>query len=208
VTTTGTARVDGPRRAASSGPRPTRLWWLVVAGALVAVLGIVLSVVLVLRPDLGSAGGAPAAVGEPVRTRFGTFTVTGVSTTFVPDTQGPPTSAQHAGTRGSDQLQVRVRLTNDRWARGVSAAPSQFRLVGDGGAAPRRPSGSTLTPASLPRGATVDGQMWFDAVAGPAPATQWLEYLAPDGQRLRVVVRQPASPKKSPSGSPTVQHGH
>jgi hypothetical protein len=205
VTTTGTARAVGPRGATGAGRWPARLWVLVCAGAVVAVLGIVLSVVLVLRPDLGSAGGGSVAVGEPVRTRFGTFTVTGVSTTFVPDTQGPPTSAQHAGTKGSDQLQVRVRLTNDRWARGVSADPSRFRLVVDGGAAPRRPSGSTLTSALLPRGATVDGQLWFDAAAGASAATQWLEYVAPDGQRVRVVVRQPAA---APEVSPSVGHGH
>jgi hypothetical protein len=172
------------------------------------LLGIGLSVVLVLRPDLGAGGGQPAAVGDPVRTGFGSFTVTGVSITFVPNTQGPPTSAQHAGTTGSEQLQVRVRLTNDRWKRGLTPL-GEFRLVGDGGAAPRPPSGSTLTSAVLPQGATIDGQVWFDAVKGaPTAGTEWLEYRAPDGRRVRVVVRQATTVPRLPRPSPSDQHGH
>jgi hypothetical protein len=210
VTTTSPSQAAGgtPASEAVARPRRSRLWWPVAAGALVALLGIGLSVLLVLRPDLGSGGRQPAAVGDPVRTGFGSFTVTGVSTTFVPNTQGPPTSAQHAGTTGSEQLQVRVRLTNNRWKRGVTPL-GEFRLIGDGSAAPRRPSGSTLTSAGLPQGATIDGQVWFDAVEGASTAgTEWLEYRAPDGQRVRVVVRQAATAPRQPRPSPSGQHGH
>ena len=65
TSTTHPAGVGG--RAAVVRPRRGSLWWLVVGGALVALLGIGPSVLLVLRPDLGVDGGRVAAVGDPVR---------------------------------------------------------------------------------------------------------------------------------------------
>jgi len=183
------------------GERSARLWLVVVVGAVLAGLGVALAVVLLLRPDLLRLGRETAAVGEPVATRFGTFSVTTWRTTFVPDTQGPPSTAQHNGTRGSDQLQVWVRLTNTRDGRGVAYAPAQFRLAGGTGSRPRSPDGSTLESSRLPRGASIDGQLWFDLARGERlTGTRWLEYVGPGGSRVRVALEQ--APAPSPS------HGH
>lgn len=197
-----TVTVPVARRAAAR----RSLWWLVAAGAGLAVLGVVLAVLLLVRPDLVRVGGGPASVGEAVPTAFGTFTVTNAATTFVPDTQGPP--SQHSGTRGSDQIQVWVRFANTRWDRGLAYSPSQLRLVGGAGAAPRRPDGSTLEDAVLPRGASIDGQVWFDLAKGQRVSpSQQLEYGGPGGSRVRVAIGPAVAPTPSAPTSPT-DHGH
>jgi hypothetical protein len=189
------------RAVRGPGERSTRLWWVVVLAAVLAVLGIALAGVLLLRPDLVRLGRQTVAVGEPVATSFGSFSVTAWRTTFVPDTQGPPSAAQHNGTRGSDQVQVWVRLTNTRDGRGLAYAPAQFRLIGGADGRPRTPDGSTLQSSRLPRGASIDGQVWFDLARGERrTGTRWLEYAGPDGSSVRVALEQ--TPTPSPS------HGH
>lgn len=202
MTVTTTASRGGGTSHRGPGAGPARLWWLVAAGAFLAVVGIAAAVVVLVRPDLAQPARGPAAVGAPVRTGFGTFTVTALSTTFVPDTQGPPSQAQHNGGTGTQQLNVRVRLTNDRWDRGLQYSAEQFRLVESPVGGSRPPDGSTLATALLPRGATVDGQLWFDAVPGRrAAGRQWLEYVAPGGQRIRVPLAVAATPSPRPAPS-------
>jgi hypothetical protein len=188
-------------RDVRASARAPWLWVAVVLGAVLAVLGTALAGVLLLRPDLVRLGRPTVAVGEPVATSFGTFSVTAWRTTFVPDTQGPPN--QHNGTRGNDQVQVWVRLTNTRAGGGVGYTPAQFRLVGGPGGRPRTPDGSTLQQSRLPRGASIDGQVWFDLGRGERlTGTRWLEYAGAGGSRVRVALEQAPTPTPSPS------HGH
>jgi hypothetical protein len=100
-------------------------------------------------------------VGRAIGTAYGAFTVTRVSTTFVPDTQGPPTVAQHSGQNGSNQLQVWLRWENRKAPGGIRVDPGSVRFVPRGGSAVR-PAGSTLTAEVLAIGAQLDGQVWFD----------------------------------------------
>lgn len=195
---TSTAAATGRAVQRAHVGRTRGLWVLVVLVAALAVAGAGLGVVLLNRPPAQG----PAAIGTPVRTAFGTFTVTDASTTFVPDTQGPPSAAQHNGTRGSDQLQVWVRLSSSRAKGPVPYSPSQFRLIGDS-ARPRGPDGSTLTAAALAPGASIDGQVWFDLTKGHRPTgDQWLEYLPPGGRAIRVPLGQaPPPPAQRPSPS-------
>jgi hypothetical protein len=177
----------------------------VALGAVLAVLGVALAGVLLLRPDLVRLGRQTVEVGEPAATPSGSFAVTSWRTTFVPDTQGPPN--QHGGTRGNDQLQVWVRLTNTRDGRGLDYAPTQFRLVGGAGARPRVPDGSTLQRSRLPRGASIDGQVWFDLARGERlTGTRWLEYVGPGGSGVRVALRPTPSPTSTSTGSPAHDH--
>jgi hypothetical protein len=162
-----------PATERTGGPQATRLRILVGLTVGLAVLGAAIAVLLLAR-------GAPAETGHPVRvgqlveSSFGTFTVTNVKTTFVPDTQGPPTAAQHNGTSGSNQLQVWIRLVNDRAEQGLFYAPTQLRLFtyarsGKG----QVPDGSSIKPTLLPRGGSIDGQVWFDLPGGTSTRTGW-----------------------------------
>ena len=201
---TDTAAVARPAVPTTRSGRARVLWLLVALVAVLALVGAGVSVALLAR----SPAQGPPSIGSPVRTSFGTFTVTGASTTFVPDTQGPPSAAQHNAARGSDQLQVWVRLANSRGERAVPYAPSQFRLVGDT-SEPRRPDGSTLTAAALARGTSIDGQVWFDLATGHRPVgAQWLEYADPDGRAIRVPLRQtsPAPGHQSPAPASDGHH--
>jgi len=125
-------------------------------------------------------------VGDPVDTTFGSFRVTAVSKTFVPDTQGPPTPAQHVGANGSDQLQVWVSLANTKADRSVRYSPDEFSLISEkaaGGA--QKITGSTLRPGQLQPGGSIDGQVWFDA--GKAlKGRRWLLYRPSEGPAVRV----------------------
>ncbi len=132
---------------------------------------------------------APKAtdIGEAASTPYGTFTVTRATTTFVPATQGPPTAEKMAGTEGTDQLQVWVRLDNAKDRSGVAYGPDQFRLrVEDG--QPHQPQGSTLADGVLPRGASISGQLWFDTADLDRQARTWLEYDGPGGRVVAVEV--------------------
>jgi hypothetical protein len=150
---------------------------LAVAGALVAV-------VTALH---GPPEPAPG-LGVPESTSFGTLTVTGAETGFVPSTQGPPTMARMMGRTGTGQLRVWVELTNTAGVSDLRISPEQFRLGGVG--APLVPDGSTLRDALLPPGAVIDGQVWFDLpdseAAETRPAHRWLQFTGADGRRVRV----------------------
>jgi len=176
--------------AASTTLRPTgrvraKSPYLLVAGAiLLALLGAALATWTVI----GARPVAAAGVGDPVDTGFGTFMVTRVSTTFVPDTQGPPSAAQHAGTNGSDQLQVWVSLANTAGGKGVALSTGQFSLVSEtGGQKPLRAAGSSLENGSLEPGGSIDGQVWFDPKPG-STGRRWLVFTPAGGDPVRVLL--------------------
>ncbi len=184
---TRTRAVTGPQAA---GLRvQVGLKVLVGLTVVLAVAGAAVAGLLLARSAGGKeAGPAGDVVGRPVHTAFGAFTVTNAGTTFVPDTQGPPTAAQHDGTKGSNQLQVWVRLTNERAGQGLAYAPTQLRLI-EGGRSGKgqQPSGSTIEPALLPRGGSVDGQVWFDLPKDRAAVTAWvLTFSYPGAPVVRV----------------------
>lgn len=165
-----------PERPAPATRRARALLALLaVLGILGVGAGLVLGTRMLTAPVV--AGGD--AVGRPVDTAFGTFTVTRVRSTFVPDTQGPPSAAQHAGTNGSTQLQVWLRWVDTRGA-GTPYDPTAVRLV-PAGAKPLAPQGSTLTPGSLVRGAAIEGQVWFDLAGLDAAAARRGTLEVPDG---------------------------
>lgn len=185
---------------------------LVAAAILLALLGAALATWTVI----GARPVAAAGVGDPVDTSFGTFMVTRVSKTFVPDTQGPPSAAQHAGTNGSDQLQVWVSLANTAGDTGVALSPSQFSLVSEtGGQNPLRAAGSSLDNGSLEPGGSIDGQVWFDPKPG-STGGRWLVFTPARGDPVRVSLSQidlsttPSHGSGTSSGGtkPTDGHDH
>ena len=164
-----------------------------------AVLGTVIATWTVL----GARKNVEPGVGDPVDTDFGSLTVTRVSKTFVPDTQGPPTPQQHVGANGSDQLQVWVSLENTDDRTGVSFRPGQFSLESEKGR-PRsqEAAGSTLGKAVLQRGGSIDGQIWFDPPKASG-GQRWLVFTPPGGETVRVSlgdVDLGTSPSDAPSG--------
>ena len=170
---------------------------------LLAVLGTVVatwSIVAARRSHVPS-------IGERIGTEFGSFTVTRVSKTFVPDTQGPPTPAQHVGANGSDQVQVWVSLRNTDDANGVPLDPDQFTLVSETGQpSKQRAAGSSLEDSSLERGASIDGQVWFDPPKASG-GQRWLEFAPPKGDVIRVSLgtvdtSTAPSPHQHPDGKP------
>lgn len=149
---------------------------------LLAVLGTVVATWSIIAARRDQVPG----IGDRIGTDFGTFTVTRVSKTFVPDTQGPPTPAQHVGANGSDQVQVWVSLRNTDDANGVSLDPDQFTLVSETGRPRKQPAaGSSLADSSLQRGASIDGQVWFDPPKASG-GQRWLEFTPPQGDVVRV----------------------
>ena len=186
---TASSSTAPPEHETTRSPQATRLRILVGLTIGLAVLGAVVAVLLLAR-------GAPADTGHPVRvgqlaeTSFGTFTVTNVKTTFVPDTQGPPTAAQHSGTSGSNQLQVWIRLVNDRAEQGLFYAPTQLRLFTHARSGRGRvPDGSSIKATLLPRGGSIDGQVWFDLPGGTTTRTGWwLEFKDPVDNTVRVTL--------------------
>jgi len=174
--------VSSTLRPAAGGPaRSSRI--LLTAVILLSVLGLLLATWTVT-----GARDTTARIGDPVGTGFGTFTVTRVSKTFVPDTQGPPSAAQHAGTNGSDQLQVWVSLQNTADAgNGISLASSQFSLVSEAGGQKLRAAGSSLDKDLLAPGSSIDGQVWFDPKPG-GPGRRWLVFTPSDGNTVRVAL--------------------
>ena len=199
---TASSSVPLPAHEGTGGPQVTGLRILVGLFVGLAVLGAAFAVVLLAR---GAPAEAPHAVrvGQPVETSFGAFTVTSVTTTFVPDTQGPPTAAQHAGTVGSNQLQVHIRLVNDRAERGLSFAPSQLRLLRQAGAGKGQlPDGSSIGSTVLPPRGSIDGQVWFDLPQAASAGTGWwLEFDAPADSPVRVPLgqQQEAAPEQGHS---------
>jgi len=125
-------------------------------------------------------------VGDPVGTDFGSLTVTRVSKTFVPDTQGPPTPAQHVGANGKDQLQVWVSLANTHDRTGVSVSGRQFSLESAKGR-PRtqQAAGSTLGRSLVQKGGSIDAQVWFDPPKAGG-GQRWLIFRSPGGETIRV----------------------
>jgi hypothetical protein len=193
------------------GPRVRSLRLLVGLNIALALLGVAIAGFLVVR-------GAPAVMapevgmmGRPVETSFGAFTVTSVTTTFVPDTQGPPTAAQHAGTNGTNQLQVSVRLVNENAEQGLAYAPAQLRLVTDGRSGKGQdPDGSSLQATLLPRGGSIDGRVWFDVPKGSKSSGVgwWLEFKATGGDDVRVALDPPkvAPSTGAPREVPNLKH--
>lgn len=194
----------------AKGPQATGLRLLVglLVGLTVAlaVVGAAIAGLLLVRGAPAETGPAGRVMGQPVQTSFGAFTVTNVTTTFVPDMQGPP--SQHNGTNGNNQLQVGVRLVNERAEQGLAYAPAQLRLVTDARSGKGQdPDGSSIKASVLPRGGSIDGRVWFDLpkAAKSTGTGWWLEFQDPGGDAIRValdvpqVVPTPAAP--SPSSS-------
>lgn len=127
--------------------------------------------------------------GTPMRTDFGSFTVTRVSDTFVPNTQGPPSQhAPRAGLNGSEQLQVWVRLVNDEAENGLRYSSDSFRLVSkNAGQGPQAVTGSSLTRGVLRQGTSIDGRLWFDLDPGET-GRRWLAFTAPGAPTVRVAL--------------------
>ena len=153
-------------------------------------------------------------LGDRVGTSCGAFTVTRISTTFVPDTQGPPSAAQHAGTNGSSQFQVWVSLETTAGGEGVVFETGQFSLVSETGSRqPLRASGSSLDKGVLVPGSSIDGQVWFDPQPGSG-GQRWLVFTPPDGNAVRVSLGElgqlttPSPGSSSPAGSPMPSRGH
>jgi hypothetical protein len=171
---------DTERPPVGRAPNRSRLVMAVIV--LLALIGTVIAGWTIR----GAREGTGPGVGDPVGTDFGSLTVTRVSKTFVPDTQGPPTAAQMAGANGSDQVQVWVSLRNTDDANGVSFAPEQFALVSETGR-PRKQqaAGSSLADSSLSRGASIDGQVWFDPPKASG-GRRWLEFTPPGGDVVRI----------------------
>jgi hypothetical protein len=170
---------------------------LVGAVAVLMAVGVLLAAWTLLRP----APGDEAAGATRVSTPFGSMTVTRALLTFVPDTQGPPTHAQHVGANGIRQLQVYLELEN-RSQDPLRYAPGQFRaLDSENDRTGQRSDGSTLGQGVLPPGASVDGQVWFDLEPG-ASVPRWVRYSMPDGSDVRVALEQVSS------AAPRVHPGH
>ena len=170
---------------------------------LLAVLGTVVATWSIIATRRDQVPG----IGDRIGTDFGTFTVTRVSKTFVPDTQGPPTPAQHVGANGSDQVQVWVSLRNTDDANGVPLDPDQFALVSETGRPKKQPAaGSSLENSSLERGASIDGQVWFDPPKASG-GQRWLEFTPPKGDVIRVALgtvdtSTAPSPHQHPDSNP------
>lgn len=172
-------RGTGPTEARRVPSRARIVTSLIV---LLAVLGMVIAAWSVVSARRDHVPG----VGEKVGTDFGSITVTRVSKTFVPDTQGPPTPAQHVGANGSDQLQVWVSLANTDDESGVALGPDEFALVSETGRPRRQPAaGSSLAESSVQHGASIDGQVWFDPPKGSG-GQRWLEFTPPEGDVVRI----------------------
>jgi len=156
-----------------------------IVTALIVLLAV-LGTVVATWSIVGARRGHVPTVGDRIGTDFGSITVTRVSKTFVPDTQGPPTPAQHVGANGSDQVQVWVSLRNTDDANGVPLDPDQFTLVSETGQPRKQPAaGSSLENSSLHRGASIDGQVWFDPPKASG-GQRWLEFTPPSGDVVRV----------------------
>jgi len=199
VTSPTSTRTERPpaRRA------PSRSRILVLLIVVLALAGALLAGAMVWDARRSN----PAGVGDPVRTGFGNLTVTRVSKTFVPDTQGPPTAAQHVGANGKDQLQVWVSLANTRDRAGVSFSPNQFSLLSEEGR-PReeRAAGSTLGRTDLQKGGSIDGQVWFDPPKAGG-GLRWLVFTPPGGRTVRVSLGD-VDLGTAPSDGSSGGHGH
>lgn len=196
---TASSSMPLPAHETTRSPQATSLRILVGLTIGLAILGVAIAVLLLARGAPAETG-HPVSVGQAVETSFGAFTVTNVKTTFVPDTQGPPTAAQHNGTNGSNQLQVWIRLVNDRAEQGLSYAPTQLRLFTDARSGKGQvPDGSSIKPTLLPRGGSIDGQAWFDLPSGTSTGTGWwLEFKDPVDKTIRVTLdRQQVVPEHS-----------
>ena len=184
---------------------PDRSRILVVLIVVLAVIGTLVATWTIV----GARTSAQPGVGDPVDTNFGTMTVTRVSKTFVPDTQGPPTAAQHVGANGNDQLQVWVSLRNTDDESGVSFAPEQFSLITTADGKPRKQqaAGSSLGEGSLAKGGSIDGQVWFDSLSGTA-GRRWLVFAPPGGDTIRVSLGNVDLSKSPPPGSDPSHDNH
>lgn len=144
--------------------------------------------------------------GIPIETEYGSFTVTRVSGTFVPNTQGPPSQhSQQAGVNGSEQLQVWIRMVNTGVDGGLPYSPDSFRLVSkpaDG--KPERITGSSLTEGVLRSGTSIDGRMWFDLAAG-ASGPRWLTFESPGEAKIRVALGNVTTAAQQPASQPPGQ---
>jgi hypothetical protein len=157
---------------------------LVVLVAAFAMAGVIVAG-WQIREGTAGASRPPAAVGETVETDYGSVTITRTRTTVVPDSQGPPTAAQHAGTNGADQLQVWVRFVNTKAPNGVRYDPRRFRLLHAANPGHSESiAGSTLAPDRLRAGSSIEGQIWFELAGLPA-GRYLLECAAPGVETVR-----------------------
>jgi hypothetical protein len=182
---------------------PNRSRVLVVVIVALAVMGAVVATWTVLDARRNNQPG----VGDPVGTDFGSLTVTRVSKTFVPDTQGPPTPAQHVGANGKDQLQVWVSLANTHDRTGVPLSGRQFSLESAKGR-PRtqQAGGSTLGRSLLQKGGSIDAQVWFDPPRSGG-GQRWLIFRPPGGETIRVSLGD-VDLGTAPSGGHSGGHQH
>lgn len=195
--------VATPPHAPEDERRNTAARLVVVVAVVLAVIGAVVAATLVL-----TGRDSEPKVGAPVETGFGSFTVSRVSTAFVPSTQGPPTMAKMMGTTGTGRLQVWVTLVNTEVEEGVRFAPDQLRLITADGKS-HEPDGSTLEAGDLPLGSSIDGQVWFELGSSqPKRSGHLVEFRTGDGTALQVPIQIDPVPEhgghgpKGSDGSP------
>jgi hypothetical protein len=201
MVTSPSMRTDTERPRAGRAPDRSRI--LVLLIVVLALAGAVVAGAMVLDARKSDQPG----VGDAVGTGFGSLTVTRVSKTFVPDTQGPPTAAQHVGANGKDQLQVWVSLANTRDRSRVSFAPKQFSLLSEEGRPKRQEAaGSTLGRTVLQEGGSIDAQVWFDPPK-TGGGQRWLVFTPPGGPTVRVSLGD-VDLGTAPSGGSSRGHDH
>lgn len=132
---------------------------------------------------LADPASADLAVGEPIRTSFGAFTVDGAQVDnglSAEDLGGMSHGVSSLVAQGLARVEVMVTFTNTT-AHPVILAAKQFRLVtlrsGGASSSPLLPTGTTLLAGELASGATIDTRVSF--VVPTDGATMRLQYHDP-----------------------------
>lgn len=136
--------------------------------------------------------GRLVAVGQPIRTSFGTLTVVHVETLAgltADDLAGMTHGVQNLVRSNAVQVQIFLQLTN-RTTTPAAYSPAQFKLLGAPVAID--PAGGTLQTGRLPGQATLNVEIDFVTPRTNRPL--WLVYQDPqDNQTVRIAIG-PADP--------------
>jgi hypothetical protein len=201
------SRALAPRR----GGHPLVLAGMVVL-ALLAIVGGGLAVTILRPTHVAAAGPALAdpaapdlALGQPVRTSFGSMVASDaeVNNGLSDDDLGGMSHGVSSlvGT-GSAQVNVVVTLTNTG-RRTVETAAGQFRLLtgrnGVPAGPPILPQATSMQAGSLIPGATVDARVTFVTLTDGSQL--WLQYADPAGGRPIRIALGSTSKIDTPAGS-------
>jgi hypothetical protein len=81
--------------------------------------------------------------------------------------------------------------------------PGQFRLRSEHGVTRTQDAtGSTLARDVLSPGGSIEGQLWFDGLAGSS-GRRWLLYTAPGGETVRIPLGAVSLARTTSDGSPS-----